>query len=83
MLTLSRQLRAARVLIGWEQRDLSKAAGVSIGTIRRMEGGDGLVRGQAETLRRVQRALEAAGVVFINADEPGVRLRGASGKPQD
>jgi hypothetical protein len=42
------------------------------------------MRGAAETLWKIQRALEAAGVEFIPADEakgPGVRLkdRGASG----
>ena len=75
VLTLSRQLRAARVLVGWDQQDLSTAAWVSIGTIRRMEGGAGSIPGQAETLRRVQRALESAGVVFVNHDAPGVPLR--------
>jgi transcriptional regulator with XRE-family HTH domain len=77
MLTLSRQLRAARVLAGWEQAELASKADVAIGTIRRMEAGDGPVRGNAETLRRVQGALEAAGVEFIaeNGGGPGVRLK--------
>ena len=75
MLTLSRQLRAGRVLVGWEQQALATAAGVSIGTVRRMEAGAGSIRGQAETLRRVQRALESVGVVFINHGAPGVQLR--------
>ena len=75
MLTLSRQLRAGRVLAGWEQQALATAAGVSIGTVRRMEAGAGSIRGQAETLRRVQRALESGGVIFTNGGEPGVKLR--------
>ncbi len=75
MLTLSRQLRAGRVLVGLEQQELATAAGVSIGTVRRMEAGAGPIRGQAETLRRVQRALETAGVAFTNGAEPGVKLR--------
>ena len=75
MLTLSRQLRAGRVLVGLEQQELATAAGVSIGTVRRMEAGAGSIRGQAETLRRVQRALESGGVIFTNGGEPGVKLR--------
>ncbi len=75
MLTLSRQLRAGRVLVGLEQQELATAAEVSIGTIRRMEAGAGSIRGQAETLRRVQRALESVGVAFTNGGEPGVKLR--------
>ena len=75
MLTLSRQLRAGRVLVGMEQQALATAAGISIGTVRRMEAGAGSIRGQAETLRRVQRALETAGVAFTNGGEPGVKLR--------
>ena len=77
MLTLSRQLRAARALIGWEQTDLASKAEVAIGTIRRMEGSDGPIRGNADTLRRVQGALEAAGVEFLAEDNggPGVRLK--------
>ena len=68
MLTLSRQLRAARALIGWEQVDLAEAASVAIGTIRRMESEaeSGPIRGQAATLLKVQRALESAGVEFID-----------------
>ena len=75
MLTLSRQLRAGRVLVGLEQQELATAAEVSIGTIRRMEAGAGPIRGQAATLRRVQRALESVGVAFTNGGEPGVKLR--------
>ena len=74
---LARQLRAARVLIGWEQKHLAEAAGLAIGTIRRMEASDGPVRGNAENVWKVQRALEDAGVIFIDEDGggPGVRLR--------
>ena len=76
---LAKQLRAARTLIGWEQKQLSEAAGLAIGTIRRMEASDGLVRGNAENVWKVQRALEEAGVIFIdeNGGGPGVRLKKA------
>ncbi len=76
MLSKSRQLKAARALIGWEQKDLADAAGVAIGTVRRMESGDGNIRGNMETVRKVQAALEAGGIEFIPEKNggPGVRL---------
>ena len=70
--TSNRQLRAARALLAWEQTDLCRAAGVSIGTIRRMESLDGPVRGQHETVLKVRAALESAGVEFLSG---GVRVR--------
>ncbi len=74
----SAQLRAARGLLGWSQSQLAEASSVGLSTIRRMEGSDGPLRGTAENVWEVQRALEDAGVIFIDADEegPGVRLRG-------
>ena len=79
-LITGRQLRAARVLIGMEQIDLAKRARVSIGTIRRMEGFEGEIGARTSTLSLVKRALEKAGVEFLNDDRPGVRLR-SSQKP--
>ena len=74
---LAKQLRAARALIDWEQRHLANATGLAIGTIRRMEASDGPVRGNAGNVWKVQRALEEAGVIFIdeNGGGAGVRLR--------
>lgn len=71
------QLRAARALLKVEQQDLCARTGVSIATLRRMEGTDGPVRGSYENVSSVVRALEAAGVEFIseNGGGPGVRLR--------
>jgi predicted transcriptional regulator len=74
-LITGRQLRAARALIGMEQIDLAKRARVAIGTIRRMEGFDGEIGARTGTLSLVQRALEKAGVEFLNDTRPGVRLR--------
>ena len=73
---LAKQLRAARVLIEWEQRHLANATGLAIGTIRRMEASDGPVRGNAGNVWKVQRALEDAGIIFIdeNGGGAGVRL---------
>jgi predicted transcriptional regulator len=72
-----RQLRAARVLLDWEQIELSKKAKVAIGTIRRMESFDGPIGSRTETLRQVLGALEKAGIEFLDDGSPGVRLRAA------
>lgn len=70
-----RQLKAARALIGWEQTDLAKKSGVAISTVRRMESFDGEIGARTATLSLVQRALEKAGVDFLNHERPGVRMR--------
>jgi transcriptional regulator with XRE-family HTH domain len=76
------EIRAARALLGWSQFELAKAASVGVATVRRIEsGGPNEVRGAAETVWKIQRALEKAGIEFISADEksgPGVRLRTAA-----
>jgi transcriptional regulator with XRE-family HTH domain len=70
------QLRAARVLAGIEQDQLAEASGVSTNTISRIERARGEFEGvRVETVRRLQRALEDAGVVFLDGDEPGVKMR--------
>jgi len=71
------QLRAARGLIGWNQSRLAEASGLALSTIKRMETSEGVLRGTAENVWRVQKALQEAGVIFIDEDEegPGVRLR--------
>lgn len=75
------QLRAARALLGLDQRRLAERAGVSLPTIQRMEASDGVVRGVIDTLMKVIEALEAAGIELIGENQPsagagrGVRLR--------
>jgi transcriptional regulator with XRE-family HTH domain len=75
------QMRAARALVGMEQRALAEASGVSLPTIQRMEASNGVVRGVIESLTKVMVALEAAGIEFINEGATstgggrGVRLR--------
>ena len=75
------QMRAARALLGIDQRQLAAASGVSLPTIQRMEASDGTVRGVIDTLTKVIEALTAAGIELI-ADNMqslgsgrGVRLR--------
>lgn len=60
------QMRAARALLGIDQRQLADSARVSLPTIQRMEGSDGQVRGNVDTLVKVVEALEKAGVELIN-----------------
>ena len=80
MLT-ARQLRAARALLGMDQKTLAERAGVSVPTIQRMESSDGNVRGVIESLTKVVEALDAAGVELIAEGAPsmgsgrGVRLK--------
>jgi transcriptional regulator with XRE-family HTH domain len=71
----SEQIRAARALLDWSQADLAEASGVSTTTIKRMEAGSGPPGGTYENVSKLQRALEAAGIEFLNHGEPGVRLR--------
>lgn len=73
-LITGRQLRAARVLLGMEQIELAKRARVAIGTVRRMESFDGEIGARTSTLMLVKRAMEKAGIEFLNDDRPGVRL---------
>lgn len=75
------QLRAARALLGIDQRTLADLSGVSLPTIQRMEASDGYVRGVIDTLTKVVAALEFAGIELINehtvssGSGRGVRLR--------
>ncbi|MBB3933890.1 hypothetical protein SAMN05216566_104242 [Aureimonas phyllosphaerae] len=73
----SEQVRAARALIRWEQRDLANASAVSLPSIKRLETSPGLLAAQPRTVAAIRAALEAAGVEFIpeNGGGAGVRLR--------
>ena len=59
------QMRAARALLGLDQRQLADAAGVSLPTIQRMEASEGQVRGNVDSLVKVVEALDRAGVELI------------------
>lgn len=65
------QLRAARALLGMDQKALAAASGVSLPTIQRMEASDGIVSGTIDSLMKLTRALEAAGVELLYEDAPG------------
>ncbi|WP_027133137.1 helix-turn-helix domain-containing protein [Geminicoccus roseus] len=59
------QMRAARALLGIDQRQLAEMSGVSLPTIQRMEASEGNVRGVVDTLTKVVEAFDAAGVELI------------------
>ncbi|ACL56549.1 helix-turn-helix domain-containing protein [Methylobacterium nodulans] len=59
------QMRAARALLGIDQRQLAELSGVSLPTIQRMEASEGNVRGIVDTLTKVVDALNRAGVELI------------------
>lgn len=76
------QLRAARALLGIDQRQLATLAGVSVPTIQRMEASrDEHVRGVVSTLTKIIAALDRAGLELIGnsqssqGDGRGVRLK--------
>jgi transcriptional regulator with XRE-family HTH domain len=80
---LSAQIRAARALIRWSAEDLARASALSVATIRRAELMDDKTLMTIANNLAVRRALEAAGVEFIdeNGGGPGVRLRKSTGRP--
>jgi len=75
------QLRAARALLGIDQRVLAQLSGLSLPTIQRMEASGDVVRGNVDSLMKLIGALDAAGVELIgdSAASPsggrGVRLK--------
>ena len=78
------QMRAARALLGMDQRTLALRAGLSVPTIQRMEASADQVRGTVDSLVKVVAALEVAGVELIGEGAPsqgegrGVRLKATS-----
>jgi transcriptional regulator with XRE-family HTH domain len=58
-------MRAARGLLGIDQRELAQRSGLSLPTIQRMESSDGVVRGNVDSLMKLVEALATAGVQLI------------------
>jgi len=75
------QMRAARALLGIDQRELAQRSGLSLPTIQRMESSDGVIRGNVDSLMKLVDALGAAGIELIGEGATsqsggrGVRLR--------
>ena len=68
------QMRAARALVGLDQRDLAKLSGLSLPTIQRMESSPGSVRAVVDSLERVLAAFTARGAEFIADGTPSAGL---------
>lgn len=75
------QLRAARALLGIDQRQMAEAAGLSLPTIQRMEASEGVIRGNVDSLMKLVGALDTFGIELITDNAAsqgggrGVRLK--------
>ena len=69
------QLRAARALLGWSQTELTRQAGLSLPTVKRVETEKG-PKVSDDARSALQQALALGGIEFIeeNGGGPGVRL---------
>jgi len=77
----SGQMRAARALLGIDQRELAQRSGLSLPTVQRMEASGGVVRGNVDSLMKLVDALAASGIELIGEGAAssgggrGVRLK--------
>ena len=84
----SAQLRAARALLGVDQRRLAELSELSVPTIQRMEASDGVIRGNVDSLMKLIGALDRAGIELIGDNAishgggRGIRLRTARTDPR-
>ncbi|HJT07089.1 MAG TPA: transcriptional regulator [Stellaceae bacterium] len=75
------QLRAARALLGIDQRNMAELSGLSLPTIQRMEASEGVIRGNVDSLMKLIGALDAAGIELIaegaisSSGGRGIRLK--------
>lgn len=79
------QLRAARALLGIDQRRLAALSGLSVPTVQRMEASGGTIRGNVDSLMKLIGALDAAGIELLgegaasHSGGRGVRLKSDAG----
>jgi transcriptional regulator with XRE-family HTH domain len=79
------QLRAARALLGIDQRELAQRCSLSLPTIQRMEASEGVIRGNVDSLMKLVEALSTAGIELIGEGATsggggrGVRLKSPAG----
>ena len=77
------QLKAARAMLGIDQRKLAELSGLSVPTIQRMEASDGVIRGNVDSLMKLVGALDAVGIELIidgmvsQRGGRGIRLKGS------
>jgi transcriptional regulator with XRE-family HTH domain len=81
------QMRAARALLGIDQRELAQRSGLSLPTIQRMESSEGTIRGNVDSLMKLVEALATAGIELIGEGAisqgggRGVRLKPLKAAP--
>ena len=68
------QLRAARGLLGWSQSELAGRAGLSLPTVKRLEGGFG-PKVSDDAQFKLEKAIEAAGIEFLDENGGGLGVR--------
>ena len=73
MLTSPKQIKVARILLDWTQKDLADKSDVSLDTIRRLEQDRGFVKANSDTLRKISKTMESSGIQFIS--ELGVKFK--------
>ncbi|MBB3312474.1 transcriptional regulator with XRE-family HTH domain [Rhizobium sp. BK196] len=84
----SQQLRAARALLHWEQKDLAEAARVSLPLIQELEAVPGQLEAESRAIDAVVNAIQSAGVSFLDGNYsspggPGVRFSQPAGTNVD
>jgi transcriptional regulator with XRE-family HTH domain len=72
----SKQIKAARMLLGWKGKDLADKSGVGITTLRRYEAQDGIPNANKFVIKAIKGCLEEEGIVFSGdpVKSPGVSL---------
>lgn len=76
------QMKAARALLGIDQKQLAELSGLSVPTVQRMEASGGIIRANVDSLMKLVAALEKAGIELIGENATsasggrGVRLKG-------
>lgn len=76
------QIRAARALLDWTQADLANAAGLSVNSVKNIEGS--MTEPTPSTAAALRKAFDDAGVILLAPGDMregghGVRLRKAEG----
>jgi transcriptional regulator with XRE-family HTH domain len=71
----SEQVRAARMMLRWEQKDLAIRSGISLPNIKRIETIPGELTSWEYTIKAIKRAFEEQGIRFFNGHSLGLRLR--------
>ncbi|MDF0584946.1 helix-turn-helix domain-containing protein [Bradyrhizobium yuanmingense] len=62
MLVIMQQIKAARALLGWGQDDVAIKSDVAISTIRRLEASGGPLCARFDTIAKIRRTFEEAGI---------------------